>query len=110
MRIEITLIPPDVFAPLQPGHSASVVALLDQVSADIVIRVAEVRVNLDRPMAFVNRLVDHSHKIIGPSEEGVGFGSGKCFNRSFIERHRLIEIAAFLSLVSLLEMPQGLNL
>src|SRR5437867_6223523 len=52
------LVPCRLLGPLQPRNRLVELALLHQVDADVVIRVAEVGIDLDRPQAFRGRLLE----------------------------------------------------
>src|SRR5262249_36272158 len=105
MRIKIALVSFGVLGALKPSYCAAIVALLYQISADIVIRVAKVGVNLDGLMTFVDRLVQHPHEVVGPSQERVRLGSRISLDRPLIERDCFVKVSLLLSFVGLLKMP-----
>src|SRR5260370_42301089 len=60
---------------LEPGDGFVKAFEADQVGADIVVRVAEIRINLDGALAFGDRLLNLSLKVEGPTEKGMGLYS-----------------------------------
>src|SRR6267378_3025992 len=60
----------------QPGYRFLEAAQLDQVSADVVVRIAEFWIDLDGAFAFDNGLFNAALEMIGPAEKGVRLGRG----------------------------------
>src|SRR5205085_2211143 len=84
----------------QPGNRTSQIALLNQVSADVVIRISEVGVNLNRLMAFGNCFVRQSHKAVRPAEKCVRLGGRAGGKRLAVEVGGGVQLAAHLRFVS----------
>jgi hypothetical protein len=59
---------------LEPGNGFVKTFEADQVRADIVVGIAEIRVNLDGALAFGDGLVNLSLEMEGPAEKGVSLG------------------------------------
>src|SRR5262249_53842461 len=77
-----------------------------QISPDVIVGITEVRVLHDGFVTFLNRIIEPSHEAVGPSEEGVGFGSGVSLNRLLVECNGLLQLTLHLPLVGLLkELP-----
>jgi len=66
MRIVIRLIAARVQGALEPGQRFVVFAFFDQVSADIVVGIAEFRVNLDGLLALGDGVVDFALIAVSP--------------------------------------------
>src|SRR4029450_2917869 len=60
----------------QPGDGLLVLRLFDEISSDVVVGIPEIWIDLDRSLAFGDRVVKFSLKAVGPTEESVGFGRG----------------------------------
>src|SRR5260221_155132 len=92
---------------LEPGDGMVVLAPLDQVRADIVVGVAEGRVHGDGFLALGDGFVDLALIMIGPAQEGMGFGGGMQLDGSLVELGRQVEIALHLQLVGVLKQFPG---
>ena len=91
---------------LEPSDSLVVFPPLDQVRADVVIRIPECRVNRDGLLALVDGLVDFALKVVSPAEVRVRLGRGVQLDRSFIELRRQFQVALHLQPVGVLvELP-----
>src|ERR1700674_3485283 len=71
--------------PLEPGNGFVKAFEPDEVGADIVVGIAEFRIDLDGALALGDRLVDLSLEVEGPAEKGVSLGGGVQRERSPIE-------------------------
>src|SRR5882724_339748 len=78
--------------PLEPGHGLVELPLLHEVAPDVVVRIAEVRVDLDGAQAFLCRLLQAALEAVGPPEEGVGFGRRARLERALVELDRAVEL------------------
>ena len=87
----------------QPRNRFIESAQLDQIRADVVVRIAELRIDFDRALALGNGVFDAALKMIRPAEKRVSLGSGVQFERGLIELHGAIVVALHLGLVSVLE-------
>src|SRR5437016_7824782 len=67
---------------LEPGNRLVETPELDQVRADVVVRIPEVGVDRDRLLALRDRVLEPPLEAVGPAEEGVRLGGG-------VERDRL---------------------
>jgi len=76
----------------QPGYGLVELALGDQISADIVVRIAKRRIDLDGAMAFGDRVVDSAHPLVRPSAICIGLGGRKDFDRFGVEFDRAREL------------------
>src|SRR6185369_7930679 len=95
------LVPLGQLGPLQPRHRLIQPVLLHQVDADVVVRVAEVGIDVDRQVALARRLVEPPLEGIGPAQERVGLGGGTDADRFLVERDGAIELARHLVTVRL---------
>src|SRR5947209_14024448 len=85
---------------LKPTDAVVEIAFGDQITADVVVRIAECCVHLNRAQAFVNRLVVAALKTIDPTEKGVRFGGWIDFDGAAIEfdgRHIIACLMRFVS-------------
>jgi len=69
-----------------------VIALLDQVGADIVVWVPVGGVDLDGFFALADGFVHLALIVVGPAQKGVRFGGGVQFDRPFVELRRQFEV------------------
>jgi uncharacterized protein len=95
--------------PLEPGDCAAEVAFLDQVRTDVVVRISEIRIDVDRAFTVLERAVDVALPAQGPTEERVSFGGRKELDRLPVAAHGLFDLAPHLELRSLFPEPQGLG-
>src|SRR6266849_6560834 len=51
-------------------------AKLDEIGADVVVRIAEFRIELDRALAFRDSVLDAPLVMISPAQESMSFGGG----------------------------------
>src|SRR6267378_411819 len=61
---------------LQPGYRFLEAAQLDQVSADVVVRIPKFRIDLDGALALHDGFFNAPLEMIGPAEKGVRLGGG----------------------------------
>ena len=106
MWIKVAFISRSRHRALEPLDRSVEIALLDQVRADVVVRVAEVGINFDRAMAFFNRLVREAHEAVSPSEKRMRFGSRVSRNRLLVEIDGFIQVAAHLRFIGRLKKPE----
>jgi len=60
----------------QPGNRFFKAAQFDQVRADVVVRIAKLRIELDRAPALRDGFFNAPLEVIGPAQEGMRFGGG----------------------------------
>ena len=87
----------------QPRNRFIESAQLDQIRADVVVRIAKLRIDFDRALALGDGVFDAALKMIRPAEKRVSLGSGVQFERGLIELHGPVVVALHLGLVSVLE-------
>jgi hypothetical protein len=87
----------------EPGNGVVELALSDEVSADVVVGVAERGINQDGVLALYDGLVDASLKTVGPAEKRVGFGGGIKLDGLLVEVDGKFEVALHLEDVGLLK-------
>src|ERR1700683_740929 len=63
-----------------------------QVGADVVVGISEIRIDFDRAFAFLDRVIDTAERLISPAAKGVGFGGRKHLDRLAVEINRDIEL------------------
>src|SRR5215469_12879556 len=88
---------------LQPGNRFIELAKFDQVRANIVVRVAEIRVEFDGALAFGDGIEKLALEMIGPAEKGVRFGRGMKVQRMMVELDGTVVIAFHLRLLGILQ-------
>ncbi len=88
---------------LEPWNRFIESVQLDQIGPDVVIRIAEFRVDFDGALAFSNRIFDAALKMVRPAEKCVGLGRRVKFERGLIELDGPVVVALHLGLVSVLE-------
>ena len=91
----------------EPGDGLLPLVLLDQVSPNIVVGIAEVGINLDGLQAFRDGALVVAEEGVGPAAESVGFGRGAGFDRLRVEGDGLVVLALYLTFVGLLEILFG---
>src|ERR1700752_2549907 len=89
--------------PLEPTHRAVRIALSQQVTPNIVVRIAERFVDTNRLQTFVDCFVVTVLKTVNPAEKRVRFGGRVSLDRSLVELDSLFVIVGELRLVSLIE-------
>src|SRR5713226_511610 len=92
---------------LQPGDGLVELPLLHQVDSDVVIRIAEVRVDLDRVETLLGRLVEFALEAQGPSEERVRVRRRVHLDRAPVAVDRVIQLALHLVPAALLPELRG---
>src|SRR6058998_808618 len=89
------------------GAYLLVLAPLDPVCADVVVRISKRRIHGDRLLTLGNGLVQLALEMIRPAQEGMGFGGGVQLDGAFIELDCELEVALHLQLVGVLEQLPG---
>src|SRR6267378_1097227 len=79
------------------------VAQLDQIRADVVVRVAELRIEPDGELAFRNGFFNAPLEMIGPAQEGMSLGRGMELQRRLIQLDGAVVVAFHLCLISVLQ-------
>jgi hypothetical protein len=88
-----------VLRALEPRDRLVELVLLHQVHADVVVRVTEVRIDGDRAVTFLDRLVEAALEAHGPAEERVRFGRRQHGERAAVRLDRGVEIATRLQAI-----------
>src|SRR5580658_8340318 len=89
---------------LKPGDSFIPFLLFNQVSPDIVVRIAKLRIKLDRLQAFGDGAFVVAKARICPAAKSVGLGSRERFDRSAVELNGLLVLALHLQFVGFLKV------
>jgi len=92
---------------LEPGNGLVDPVQVDQVGADVVVRVPEGRIDPDGDLALVDRLFVPPLERIGPAEERVGLGGRVKLDGRAVEPDGVLERAGRLPLVGTLQQPDG---
>jgi hypothetical protein len=69
---------------LQPGYGAIVIALLNEVGADVVVGITECRIDVDCQFAFGYCRIKIALKPVGPAQKSMSFGGGKNLDRILV--------------------------
>src|SRR5439155_5557706 len=88
---------------LEPGNRLVETPELDQVRADVVVRIPEVGIDRDRFLALHDRVLEPPLEAVGPAEEGVRLGGGVERDRLLIALDGGVQLALHLQAVGLLE-------
>src|SRR5260370_27655344 len=94
---------------LEPGNGFVKTLEADQIGADVVVGIAEIRVNLDGALALGDGLVNLSLEMESPAEKGVSLGGRVKRERITIEFDGAVIVAFHLRLVRLLQTFPGLR-
>src|SRR5580704_2830712 len=89
---------------LKPGNRFIPFLLFNQVSPDIVVRVAEIWIKLDRLQAFGDGAFVVPEERICPTAEGVGLGGRERLNGTAVEFDGLLVLALHLKFVGFLKV------
>jgi hypothetical protein len=92
---------------LQPGNGFIELAKFNHISANIVVRIAEIGIESDGAFAFRDGIEKLALKMIGPAEKGVSFGGGMEIERGLVKLNGTIVIAFHLCLISVLQNFPG---
>ncbi len=92
---------------LQPGNGFIELAEFNHIGANVVVRVAEIGIQLDGAFAFGDGIEKAALKMVGPAEEGVGFGGGMKFQGRLVKFDGAIVVAFHLCLISVLKHFPG---
>src|SRR5712691_6706290 len=86
---------------------------LHQVDPDVVIRIAELGVDLDRPETLFGGLLQSGLEAQGPSQEGMRLGRGMFLDGALVALDRAVQLSLHLVAVGLLpelrRLPQSLS-
>src|SRR4029453_10380984 len=86
---------------LEPGDRLVELSLLHQITADVVVGVAEVGIDVDGAQALLGRLLQTPLEAVSPSQEGMSLGGRVHLDRALVELDRSVELPPHLVLVSL---------
>src|SRR5262249_23173620 len=86
---------------LEPRNRVVELALLEEVRADVVVRVAEIRIDLDRLLALGDGVVELVLEAVGPPQEGVRLCRRVARDRLEVALDRGVELTGHLQLVRL---------
>src|SRR5215469_924085 len=81
---------------LQPGDGLVELIAVHQVHADIVVWIAEIRIDLDSLTAKLDRLVELALVAERPAQVGISFGGGEHFDRVAIKLDRAVGLPVLL--------------
>ena len=84
VRIMVGIVSTRLKGALEPGQGLVVLALLDEVGADIVVRVAELRIDPDSLLAERDGLFELALKMVGPAQVSVRFRGGMNLERPLV--------------------------
>ena len=97
------LVPGRLLRLLQPRDRLVDPAEVDQIGADVVVGVSEVRIDRDGDLALIDRLLVATLEAVGPAEERVGLGGRVLGDRGLVEADGVVEPPGHLALVRLLQ-------
>src|SRR5262249_62191151 len=103
VRIMAWFVSPGGDGALEPRNRLLQLAELDEIGTDIVVRVAELRIDGNRLLALGDGVVVAVQEAVGPSQEGMRLGGRMIGERALVEAHGFVEVAAHLFLIGLLE-------
>ena len=92
---------------LEPRNGFVPFPLLDQIGADIVVRVAKIGVDLDGALTVCNRVVVIGDERIGPAAKGVSLGGGEGDNGLSVKLQSSRVVAVGLRFVGLTKILAG---
>src|SRR5580693_7981503 len=104
MRIWTRLIARREHGFLKPGDSFIPFLLFNQVSPDIVVRIAKLWIKLDRLQAFSDGALVVAKERICPTAEGVGLSGREHLNGTAVEFDGLVVLALHLKFVGFLKV------
>ena len=87
----------------QPGNSFVDLAFFDEVGADVIVGVTEVRVSFDGAVALGDSRVVVAHEAVSPPEKSICFRRGVSINGLAIKFHCLIQFTLHLVTVGVVE-------
>ena len=88
MRKRVRLVTRRIERPLEPAHAAVGIALGQQITANIVVRISERLVDANRFQTLFDRLVVAILKTINPAKKRVRFGGRIGFDRALVKLDR----------------------
>ena len=86
----------------QPGFCFVHLAFLHEVDADVVVRIAEVGIQLDGNLTMLNRLLKIPSKTVHPAQEGMGIGGGMGLNGLCVVLNRTLDVSFPVAAISFL--------
>ena len=92
---------------LEPRNRFVKLPKFDQVCANIVVRIAEIRIEFNSALALRNGVEEFPLEMISPAEKGVRFGRRMKIQRGLIEFYRAVVIAFHLRLIGILQHFPG---
>src|ERR1700757_1073045 len=93
----------------EPGYGLAPFLLFDQISPDIVVRIAEIGVHANGLQALLDGAFIVAQKRVGPSAEGIGLGGREQFDGARIEFDGLLVFARHLAFIGLAEAVGGIG-
>ena len=87
----------------EPGNRVVKTPQLDEIGSDVVVGIAEFRINFDRPFALRDGVFDAALKMIGPAKKRVRFRRRVQLERRLIEFDGPIVVAFHLGLIRVLK-------
>src|SRR5271167_3990709 len=104
MRIATRLVARREHGFLKPGDGFIPFLLFNQVSPDIVVRIAELRIELDRLLTFADGTLVVAEKRVRPATKSIGLCGGKQLDGTAVELDGLLVLALHLQFVCFLKV------
>src|SRR2546428_5398880 len=90
-----------LFSLFEPRDQLVQLVLLHQVDADVVVRIAELSIDLDRAQAFLGGLLQAALEAHGPTQEGMCLGRRIQLDGVPVELDRAIQLSPYVAAVGL---------
>src|SRR5260370_2063533 len=88
---------------LKPRESFFEVPQLNQIRANIVVGIAEFRIDFDGALTLGDGFIEFALKMIGPAQKRMRLGGGMQLQRGLIQLHGALVVAFHLGLVRILQ-------
>src|SRR5712692_3641325 len=105
--VVVCLIPSRLNRLLEPRNRLVELPEVDEIGPNVVVGIAEVRIDGDRLLAFLNRFVVTAQETEGPTQKRVGLRSRTAMNRFPVQNHGPLQVSLHLAVVGFLEELQG---
>ena len=104
----VALIAPGLEGHAQPRDGVIQLALFQIVGADVVVGIAELRIQIDGPVAILNGGIEVLFETLGPAPKGVGLCGWADLDGIRVELDGLVQITLHVELVGLGDHIHGL--